>query len=298
MKNVINYYYNLFPIDIHQKDKKFFFEVEQKKYVFTPYQNDISRLEKVEYIIKSLEYYHINYNQIIRNNANSIVTYVSNIPYILIKVNIDNYNNVILSDLNDFFLYTKDVISNKLDLKNLSSLWMDKVDYFEYQISQFGIKFPIIRHSFNYFIGLAENGIIVLNDILKDEILGTLSHYRVSLNSTLSELYNPLTLVIDSKVRDISEYLKEKMFFVDISEEVIYYFKYTYLSNSEAVLFLARLLFPTYYFDICEKCILKNDEEELKILISKISIYESNLKYIYRFLKNNYRLPEIEWLLI
>lgn len=296
MKNAINYYYNLFPDDIHQKDKKFLFNIDGINYVFMQFDSDIRRLERIKYIISILDSNHVVYNQIIKNNVNDIITYISNTPYILIKVSIDNQNNIIISDIIDFQKYMSNILNEKVDLASLSHLWMDKVDYFEYQISQFGINFPIIRHSFNYFIGLAENAIMVLNNILKEEIVGTISHVRVSISKKIADLYNPLNFIVDSKVRDISEYLKEKMFFYDISSEFSYYFSFKYFSNEEIILFLARILYPTYYFDICEKSIETNNEEYLKLIISKISLYEKNLKYIYDYLKNRYQIPEIEWL--
>ena len=297
MKNAINYYYQLYPLDIHQKDKKFIFSIDDTEYVLMPYIDDAKRIERIEYILKILDYNQIKYNQIIKNTANTIVTYISNIPYVLIKININNQNNVIISDIIEFQNYMTSVLTEKIDINNLSSLWMDKVDYFEYQVSQFGIKFPIIRHSFNYFIGLAENAIMVINSISKKEIVGTISHFRVSVSEKITDLYNPLNFVIDSKIRDISEYLKGKMFFYDISSEFSYYFNLKYFSNDEIILFLARMLYPTYYFDVCENSIEANNEDTLKIIVSKVSLYEQNIKYIYNYLRKMFQIPEIGWLL-
>lgn len=297
MKNAINYYYQLYPLDIHQKDKKFIFNIDDTEYVLIPYIDDAKRIERIEYILKILDYNQIKYNQIIKNTANNIVTYISNIPYVLIKININNQNNVIISDIIEFQNYMTSILIEKIDINNLSSLWMDKVDYFEYQVSQFGIKFPIIRHSFNYFIGLAENAIMVINSISKKEIVGTISHFRVSVSEKITDLYNPLNFVIDSKIRDISEYLKGKMFFYDISSEFSYYFNLKYFSNDEIILFLARMLYPTYYFDVCENSIEANNEDTLKIIVSKVSLYEQNIKYIYNYLRKMFQIPEIGWLL-
>ncbi len=297
MKNAINYYYQLYPLDIHQKDKKFIFSIDDTEYVLIPYIDDAKRIGRIEYILKILDYNQIKYNQIIKNTANTIVTYISNIPYVLIKININNQNNVIISDIIEFQNYMTSVLTEKIDINNLSSLWMDKVDYFEYQVSQFGIKFPIIRHSFNYFIGLAENAIMVINSISKKEIVGTISHFRVSVSEKITDLYNPLNFVIDSKIRDISEYLKGKMFFYDISSEFSYYFNLKYFSNDEIILFLARMLYPTYYFDVCENSIEANNEDPLKIIVSKVSLYEQNIKYIYNYLRKMFQIPEIGWLL-
>lgn len=297
MKNAINYYYQLYPLDIHQKDKKFIFSIDDTEYVLIPYIDDAKRIERIEYILKILDYNQIKYNQIIKNSTNTIVTYISNIPYVLIKININDQNNVIISDIIEFQNYMASVLTEKIDINNLSSLWMDKVDYFEYQVSQFGIKFPIIRHSFNYFIGLAENAIMVINSISKKEIVGTISHFRVSVSEKITDLYNPLNFVIDSKIRDISEYLKGKMFFYDISSEFSYYFNLKYFSNDEIILFLARMLYPTYYFDVCENSIEANNEDPLKIIVSKVSLYEQNIKYIYNYLRKMFQIPEIGWLL-
>lgn len=297
MKNAINYYYQLYPLDIHQKDKKFIFSIDDTEYVLIPYIDDAKRIGRIEYILKILDYNQIKYNQIIKNSTNTIVTYISNIPYVLIKININDQNNVIISDIIEFQNYMTSVLTEKIDINNLSSLWMDKVDYFEYQVSQFGIKFPIIRHSFNYFIGLAENAIMVINSISKKEIVGTISHFRVSVSEKITDLYNPLNFVIDSKIRDISEYLKGKMFFYDISSEFSYYFNLKYFSNDEIILFLARMLYPTYYFDVCENSIEANNEDPLKIIVSKVSLYEQNIKYIYNYLRKMFQIPEIGWLL-
>ena len=59
-------------------------------------------------------------------------------------------------------------------------------------------------------------------------------------------------------------------------------------------MFFARMLYPTYYFDIYEEIITDREKEEklLKIL-DKVNDYENILKQIYRQIKN---LPTIDWL--
>lgn len=36
-------------------------------------------------------------------------------------------------------------------------MWVQKIDYFEYQVSQMGKKYPVIRESSIYYVGLAES---------------------------------------------------------------------------------------------------------------------------------------------
>lgn len=297
MKNVINYYYELFPDDIHQKDKKFFFQVNDKKYVFLEYNEDSLKLQKIDYITNLLNAYDFQYNRIIKNNNDNIVTFVSNIPHILIEIIVNDQNSIIIPDLIRFQQFSNVFLKDKINILDISKMWMNKIDYLEYQISQFGLNFPVIRYSINYFIGLAENAIMLLNATKKSDMDAVISHFRVSYNMNITNLYNCLNFVIDTKIRDIAEYIKSKMFFTDVIEETIYYLKYSTIDNDDALLFFARILFPTHYFDICEDCIRVNDDNNLNSLISKINIFEKNIRSIYYFLYNNYQIPRIDWLI-
>lgn len=296
MKNAINYYYHLYPDNVHQKDKKFTFVINEIKYIFIQFQKDISKLSDIQNISDLLISKNIRHNQIIKNINNSYITYINNIPYILLKINIDDDNLIILEDIIYFSRITNNLINDSMDIKILKKIWIDKIDYFEYQVSQFGIKFPKIRTSFNYFIGLAENSIILLNNISSSNIKKTICHYRIPFNMKLKDLYNPIEFILDNRVRDICEFLKLRIFTNDNIDLVTYYFNYNYITNDEAILFLARLLYPTYYFDICEQIIDGYNDNYLIEILDKIEIYEKNLKKIYYFLKQNYKIPDIEWL--
>ena len=60
----------------------------------------------------------------------------------------------------------------------------------------------------------------------------------------------------------------------------------------------ARLLYPTYYFDIYEKIMNKSlDEEALIKIIEKNEAYETFLKESYLELTKYAPLERIEWLL-
>ena len=53
--------------------------------------------------------------------------------------------------------------------------------------------------------------LIKLNDNINSSSL-SITHRRIGVNSTMFDLYNPLNLIIDYKVRDVSEYLKDAFF--------------------------------------------------------------------------------------
>jgi hypothetical protein len=179
------------------------------------------------------------------------------------------------------------------------TLWTNKIDYFEYQVNQFGIKYPLIRETFSYFVGLAETSIALYknSNIITNEYL-YLSHKRIKKGYLQDDLYNPLNIVLDFRMRDACEYFKDCFFNDDnIYNDVITYINNNHFSNQEVILFLTRMIYPSYYFDIYEDILSsKTDEKSLERIIFRISSYESFIKKLYLTLKNYYNIPNIEWL--
>ena len=63
------------------------------------------------------------------------------------------------------------------------------------------------------------------------------------------------------------------------------------------MLFLARLIYPTYYFDLYEEVITdRTDDEEIKKIISKVDDYEKIIKQVYQYYKTFLPVPRIDWL--
>lgn len=295
MKNTLNYYYGLEVINIHQKDKIFYFKHDNYEYIFT--QCNLDNIDKIYEISNKLNQMGIYCHQIILNNANQIITKVNNENYVLMKIyvqkskitanDIINFNNI--SYLND----------QSLKIAQWYDLWTEKIDYFEYQISQIGKKYPLIRKSFSYYIGLAENAISLVKSVPNDNLYYSLGHRRITFKDSMQELYNPLNFIIDLRIRDICEYFKSCFFNkINIQNDIIAYLNYNNLNYNESCYFMARMLFPTYYFDIYEK-IINNDIDEIKInnITSLSNEYEILLKTIYLQLRRNVNLPTLEWLI-
>lgn len=292
MKNAILYYYNLEPLSIRQRDNFFNFDTENGKYTLVKIENN--NLVEIEERYK-LSLYLVNNNLksniIILNNNNQIITNINNDFYIMIKLLV-NVKPISFDDVISFSnLYATD--NNSLNKSNWFDLWIKKVDYFEYQISQMGLKYSIIRESFSYYIGLAELAINLTKDIPENRFV-TLSHRRINYNDTTFHLYNPLNYILDYRFRDVCEYFKSAFFKgVDVSNSIKMYLNY--LNKQEKQLFLARFLFPTYYFDAYEKIIQNETNEiELQKIIDKVEQFESLLKNIYNYLADN--VPYIEFL--
>lgn len=300
MRNAINYYYNLYPKDIHQTNKYFKFILNNSTYIMAIYNRNNEEITALINLTKMLASYGIYIHQIIPNNTNEYITIINNIPYVLLKVYVDLEKNITLTDIIHFNSISIPIMDNQaLRRDDWWQLWTNKIDYFEYQVNQFGIKYPLIRESFSYFVGLAETSITLFKNTQSINTLNlTLSHKRIKASYTQDDLYNPLNLVLDYRMRDVCEYFKDAFFNDKIVEEEIYdYLNNIQFNKNEAVFFLARMIYPSFYFDIYENIISdKIEEKALEQIIFKVTSYEKFLKRLYLNIRRYYDIPSIEWL--
>jgi hypothetical protein len=163
------------------------------------------------------------------------------------------------------------------------------------QLEEVGIKYPLLKKSFNYYRGLSESAIALLNYVDYKNITYYFSHRRLE---KIDDMFNPLNIIIDSRTRDIAEYIKikylnEEMF----TQEIIEFIRRTNFSKDEIILLISRLIYPSYYFDLYENIFIgKESEKELNKIIKKNAEYEAFLKEIYNNIKLIYAIPQIEFL--
>ena len=301
MKNAIEYYYNLKPKEINNYHNYYYFYYNNYLYVLFLYNNEISKLNNIYNLATYLNNINIPTHQIIINNKNDIISIIDNKYYILYKILINNYNKQI--DIKDINYLTNIIINNNFNT-NWDILWSNKIDYLEYQINQSGKKYPLIVESFSYFVGLSANAISYFKNTILDipksnDATGVITHKKIDINNTLFNLYDPINIVIDYKIRDIAEYIKIS-FFKDnfnIFKQLNYYFSHNQLSIYLVRLLFARILYPSFYFNLYDE-ILTNKKEETEILkiTKRISDYENYLYQIYLHLFKLYQIPEVEWL--
>lgn len=287
MKNIINYYYGIISNEFKKKDGHFFFYYKDEKYEFLELGVAINELINIYSIIKS---YGNICDEIIINKDNSYITYYNNKPYILLKKNKLTSKIITFDEILEYdkFVYINESI-------NWKDLWKQKIDYYEYQINELGIKYPYLKDSFTYYVALSESAISLLNYINFKNINNFISHRRIE---TKEDLYNPLNIILDNRTRDISEYIKIRYLKEEITiDNAIELISKMSFSNDEVLLLFSRFLFPSYYFDIYDKIYLgKKEEKDLQKIIKKNTTYEVFLKSIYNFIKNNYNIPQIEFL--
>ena len=289
MKNAILYYYNYSPENIHQTDKTYTFNYQNHKYIFFPYEDKLDKISNAYDLQIKLYNMGIYTNNIIINNQGHLVTLINSISYIMMEIFYDR-SPINLYNITEFstFIFDKKNTS-KLDWFDL---WSSKNDYLEYEIGKIGKQYPLIRSTFCYYIGLAENAIQLIRNMNVSSL--ALSHTRIKKDYTLFDLYNPLNLIVDCRVRDIVEYFKSQFFEGKLDKEYNLFFQNNRLTENEKTQFMARMLYPTYYFDLYESIIDgKISEDSLISIIDKANEYELLLKKTYYIL--NIKV-NIEWL--
>lgn len=306
MKETLEYYYGLDIDFLEELDGKYHFKLDNQDYFFVFYNRSIDELKDIVNVCNEMVLKGINVNKILINRNNSYLTKINEYDYILFAVS--NINE-------EYDIFDMIKISDKLVLNNSKSslyrnnwgtLWSEKVDYFEYQVRELAINKDVVKNSFSYYIGLAENAISYVNNtnfkyknVLDYKIV--LSHRRVYFPNYKLNYLNPLSFIFDLEVRDIAEYLKSMFFNKNeeyVLEELSSYLKVRRLSIYEYQMLFARLLYPTYYFDNYESVMNKNvDEEVLVKIIKRCNDYEIFLKKAYLEISRYAKIDKIDWII-
>lgn len=301
MKNNIMYYYNLRIDNITQNNNNYYFTINNDNYCFTIYTRDIKESNEIYKLNKYMLSSNILVHEIIPNKDNYVVTIINNIPYILYKIYINKNKKLTINELTYLSNYTYQV-DKILTRNNWNILWSNKIDYFEYQINQMGKKYPILVDTFAYFTGLAENAISYVKYTTLETQIETsdnpvISHRKI--NNTIQSLYNPLNIILDHKSRDIAEYIKLSFLNknTNIYQELDSYFSNNYYSEYGLRLLYARIIYPSFYFDMYEQIIQGlRKESDLLNIVSLLDDYELYLKEMYYYLKKYHNIPEIDWI--
>lgn len=298
MLDYINYFYNLYPPLLNKENENYVFFVGNEKYYLTPYKRELSEIKDLVELNKRMISNNSLVHEIIINKFNEPISVISNENYVLLRVYVNDIKKI---DINDIIY----MLNENVDLSGLKSLlrtnwvslWSNKVDYIEYQMGHLIKKYPFLNNTIDYYLGLCENAITYIENLkmFSDyKIPIGISHKRITKDATLFDLYNPLNLIIDYKVRNIAEYLKDAFFKdEDVNHILNIIFKNFWFDKLNLSLLVARLLYPSYYFDLFEEIIDKElDENIVFSLTKKSSKYEEFIDLIIK----NCNLQNLQWL--
>ncbi len=295
MKNAIMFYYNLNPENLNSTSNSHSFYIGYDKFYLVKLTRPEADINEIINITRSTK---TSYHTIIPNRQGQYYTDIEKDKYLLLKINGSENEEIDLRDI----LKSQLPYNNKktiLNRTNWSTLWSEKVDYLEYQVSELAIEHPIIKSSFSYYVGIAENAIEYFNMLNPENMPTYISHKRIEFPTLQKDILNPLNIVVDYRVRDIASYIKSKFFKSDnIIEDIKFLTNNNYLSPLEYNLLFARLLYPSYYFDTLYKVLEKGlDEESLLVYINKVDAYEEFLNDVYREFTKVSSMIKIDWLI-
>lgn len=302
MKNAINHYYNLYPDKIYKESDHFYFYLDDIKINIYKLERNITELLELVRISNELYKNKILVSTFIINKNGGFYFNLDEENYSLLKVN--NYEK----DTIDYYDISKfNKILSSLRVETLNNLpwnisWTNTIDRLEEAMKEYNKEFVLIQDRINYYIGLAENAVMYINNISEENKNTTLpkviSHKRINSKTNIEDFYNPLNIMFDYEIRDLAFYVQNSFFDNTFDfDELEKYLNFKNFNRYSIGLFYGRLLYPSYYFDKLE-LILNGilDEKVLNYYHDKTTEYEDFLYDLYNLLKLKYSIPKIDWI--
>lgn len=289
MENKILYYYNIYVSNLNKDRCNYWFTYNGNNYSLDFFDRPLEDLTYLYELNKEMINNNYIVHKIIPAMDGNLAVFIDNKPYVLLQISKFQNRKINMNDILSYNYISNNKLINKLNKSNWGNLWENKLDYIEYQFSQMNKKYPLIRESINYYVGMWENAISYFNNKVSINSRLFICHHRISINDTLNDFYNPLNFVLDYKERDIAGYLKSEV----MNKENVFFDNYFNYFNP--YLLISRLLFPNYYFDLYEEIINGMvTEEKLNDIIDFADSYELFLKSIFLYYRG---IMPINWII-
>lgn len=252
MREKIQYYYDLLAEKIIYRKEYIEFLANNDYYYLMLENENFQRAILIDRIMKK---YKIDiYDFVINKNFNYITT-INNQNYVLLKLLVTKTEKEI--DFSDIVLF----MSLKINLaSNLEwdKKWIQKAEALEKNRIELLKKNKILDNTLDYYFECIENSVLYLKyynsiDITKCQLY--LQHKRLTPKIRKYVIfYNPFYIIFDSRVRDVSELIKQLLLEgEDYKNVLISIIQGKQINYGETILMLSRIMFPTYYFDYIEK---------------------------------------------
>ena len=210
----------------------------------------------------------IKVNTFIINNEKKYFTKKDNINIVLLRVN--EYENDF--NINDIIRFQN--INSDLENVNIIDKWSKTIDDLENELVDYNEEYQLIQNSIDYFIGMGENAISLLNnhkDKIVNDSIGHMINYKVFNKCILN---NPFNFIKINKMYDIANYIKYKLLTnrVDYDEIDIII---NNNSDIENIYLFSCMMFPNIYFDLVKMILLGHEKEEkIEFFIKRINNYQ------------------------
>lgn len=303
MREIINYYYNLNIENLHLVKGIYHFTYKNNSYVLKETnKHPQTILSLFQFFQKNFSIFKF-YSKIILTKENTPFIIIDNKVYVLLLTSNLSCDYISFYDMKFLNAYFDEKSKNLLRFP-WQNLWTNKSDYLENILVHTKSQLRELLPTFYWYLGLAENAISYLNHALKtyqkDERDNfVISHDRVNIKSSVIDFYDPITVVIDHPSRDISEYIKS-LFLEDEYNmyEIEEYINSLNFSNLGFSLLYARIIYPSFFFDILDNFYQeKITKEQLIKKLERMEEYRNFLKEIYFMIRKKAEIEEVRWIM-
>ena len=291
MKEKIQYYYNMMPINLIYRAEYIEF-ISNNDHYYLMLEN--GKFQQAMLIDKIMKLNKIDIYDFIVNKNFQYITLINNKGYVLLKLLVEKTEKEI--DLNDLLLFANLTLNFTSELRWIDK-WIQKTDALESNRSELLSKNETLEKTLDYYLGISENAIMYVkyhsSNIGKIYQLH-LQHERLNTKTRKYIMfYNPFYIIFDIRVRDISELIKQYILegknYKKLLKEIIEIMK---INSNEIGLIVSRIMFPTYYFDFIE------DENSFanKKIITFSSYYLDTMNEIIKLASSYYEIPMPDYL--
>lgn len=282
-------------------------KIDENRFMYKGFTFTLTATEMSEEEVKELEYVNrLLFEKtgksavIVRNRTNDLLSFDGEQNYVLWAV--ENGTQSLLDLTKVHFIFHNELNKEKISISELLTLWEEKFEFIETRViptlRSDDFDYNAILEGVYFAFGLSENALQYLADTRLDygNVIEhhTLAHKR--LNSLENKIfYDPFNLIIDSPIRDLAELYKANCITLDTLSAYLDYYD---LNAKEASVFMARILYPTRFFDALEKHYIERKNIKKEILDYRISSEMEliRLKNIHNLLIRKYGIRPIIWL--
>ncbi len=281
MKSTIHYYYGLDIKNIRLKNKVYYFE----------YLNDVYMMSSFNIKNKNILNYNIINEKIVKNKFGDYISEIDNNFYILEKKNSKDNTPLILYDILEWD--NNSPVIDSINSGELANYYAHIINIAEKKFNQIKSCNKNIYESFNYYIGLAEISVALLNYKSVTTNM-TIQNDNIDYNTKLLNFESIANKIVAPEFHNIVIFLKENNYddHCSIKEELLkYYITKKEINSDSIIVLMAMYIFPNKYFDHimsneCRKRVNKHD-----------NYIDQDIKKVYEFLFSYTSLPKINWLL-
>lgn len=269
---MLNKFYNLFPDKIFLKNNSFYFFNNNEKIVIKILDSiQVKNISELSGILKNDK----NLSKVILNNENKEITEYKGKKYILLSVKVIN-RNVYLDDLTLKFKNSTMKNADNTDLFDMIS----KLETIEKKMLEFNTEYLDLQKSFDYFVGLAENGIQLISKIKFDDLKYIVVNISDIDEYNYEEINNIANFELGSREKSISAYIKYKIYMDTLNYDEIYTLINDKTLNIE--LLYVYMLYPNFYFtDVMQIVDNRKNEKCIYKYIKYNNLYIKFMKYLY-----------------